>query len=76
MRASGTVGSRPEPEPRAAIQSDGPAEEKRSLAPKGGQTMVEYGMLLILVAAAVLLLSASIKPAILGVFQNATNMLK
>jgi Flp pilus assembly pilin Flp len=41
-----------------------------------GQTMVEYVMLIVLVALAVFLLSPNIKSAILKVFENTSSALK
>ena len=41
-----------------------------------GQTMVEYVMLIVLVALAVFLLSPNIKDAILQVFRNTSSALK
>jgi Flp pilus assembly pilin Flp len=41
-----------------------------------GQTMVEYVMLIVLVALAVFLLSPNIKDAILKVFSNTSSALK
>ncbi len=43
---------------------------------ESGQTMVEYVMLIVLVALAVFLLSPNIKDAILQVFHNASSALK
>ncbi len=41
-----------------------------------GQTMVEYVMLIVLVALAVFILTPNIKDAILKVFQNTSSALK
>ncbi len=41
-----------------------------------GQTMVEYVMLIVLVALAVFILSPNIKDAIIKVFQNTSSALK
>ncbi len=41
-----------------------------------GQTMVEYVMLIVLVALAVFILSPNIKDAIINVFQNTSSALK
>ena len=43
---------------------------------ESGQTMVEYVMLIVLVALAVFLLSPNIKDAILQVFHNTSSALK
>ena len=43
---------------------------------EAGQTMVEYVMLIVLVALAVFILSPNIKDAIIKVFQNTSSALK
>ncbi len=43
---------------------------------ESGQTMVEYVMLIVLVALAVFILTPNIKDAILQVFQNTSSALK
>ena len=49
---------------------------KARLAAEEGQTMVEYVMLIVLVALAVFILSPNIKDAILQVFKNTSSALK
>ncbi len=46
------------------------------LRDESGQTMVEYVMLIVLVALAVFILTPNIKDAILKVFQNTSSALK
>ncbi len=50
--------------------------ERRLLKQETGQTMVEYVMLIVLVALAVFILTPNIKDAILKVFQNTSSALK
>lgn len=52
------------------------ALERRFLKDDTGQTMVEYVMLIVLVALAVFLLTPNIKSAILTVFSNTSSALK
>ncbi len=52
------------------------ALENRFLKDETGQTMVEYVMLIVLVALAVFILTPNIKDAILKVFQNTSSALK
>ncbi len=52
------------------------ALERRLLKEESGQTMVEYVMLIVLVALAVFILTPNIKDAILKVFQNTSSALK
>jgi len=49
--------------------------ERRFLKNQTGQTMVEYVMLIVLVALAVFLLTPNIKSAILTVFSNTSSAL-
>ncbi len=49
---------------------------KSRLEDEEGQTMVEYVMLIVLVALAVFVLTPNIKDAILKVFQNTSSALK
>jgi len=49
---------------------------KTFLKDEAGQTMVEYVMLIVLVALAVFILTPNIKDAILKVFQNTSSALK
>ncbi len=49
---------------------------KRFSEDETGQTMVEYVMLIVLVALAVFILSPNIKDAIIKVFQNTSSALK
>jgi len=49
---------------------------KSRLENEEGQTMVEYVMLIVLVALAVFILSPNIKDAILKVFSNTSSALK
>ncbi len=49
---------------------------KTRLEEEAGQTMVEYVMLIVLVALAVFILTPNIKDAILKVFSNASSALK
>ena len=49
---------------------------KSHLEDEEGQTMVEYVMLIVLVALAVFILSPNIKDAILRVFSNTSSALK
>lgn len=49
---------------------------KSRLENEAGQTMVEYVMLIVLVALAVFLLTPNIKSAILQVFSNTSSALK
>lgn len=49
---------------------------KRLTQDESGQTMVEYVMLIVLVALAVFILTPNIKDAILQVFSNASSALK
>ncbi len=49
---------------------------KTLLKDEAGQTMVEYVMLIVLVALAVFILTPNIKDAILKVFQNTSSALK
>ena len=51
-------------------------KEKFSKSEEEGQTMVEYVMLIVLVALAVFLLTPNIKNAILTVFSNTSSALK
>jgi Flp pilus assembly pilin Flp len=48
---------------------------KRITKDEAGQTMVEYVMLIVLVALAVFILSPNIKDAIIKVFQNTSSAL-
>ncbi len=50
--------------------------ERRFLKDSAGQTMVEYVMLIVLVALAVFLLTPNIKSAILTVFSNTSSALQ
>ena len=52
------------------------ALERRFLKDDAGQTMVEYVMLIVLVALAVFILTPNIKDAILKVFQNTSSALQ
>ena len=52
------------------------ALERRFLKKETGQTMVEYVMLIVLVALAVFILTPNIKDAILKVFQNTSSAMK
>jgi Flp pilus assembly pilin Flp len=52
------------------------ALEKRFLRDVTGQTMVEYVMLIVLVALAVFMLTPNIKSAIITVFSNTSSALK
>jgi Flp pilus assembly pilin Flp len=52
------------------------ALERKFLKDDTGQTMVEYVMLIVLVALAVFLLTPNIKSAILQVFSNTSSALK
>ncbi len=49
---------------------------ERMLSREEGQTMVEYVMLIVLIALAVFILTPNIKDAILKVFQNTSSALK
>jgi len=49
---------------------------KAFLKDEAGQTMVEYVMLIVLVALAVFILSPNIKDAIMKVFENTSSALK
>ncbi len=49
---------------------------KTRLEEEAGQTMVEYVMLIVLVALAVFILTPNIKDAILKVFSNTSSALK
>ncbi len=49
---------------------------QRKLSKDEGQTMVEYVMLIVLIALAVFILTPNIKDAILKVFQNTSSALK
>ncbi len=50
--------------------------ERKLLNKESGQTMVEYVMLIVLVALAVFLLTPNIKSAILQVFSNTSSALR
>ena len=52
------------------------ALQRRFSKDEQGQTMVEYVMLIVLVALAVFILTPNIKDAILKVFQNTSSALK
>ncbi len=52
------------------------ALQRRFQKEETGQTMVEYVMLIVLVALAVFILTPNIKDAILKVFQNTSSALK
>ena len=52
------------------------ALQRKLLKSESGQTMVEYVMLIVLVALAVFILTPNIKDAILQVFQNTSSALK
>jgi len=49
---------------------------KQLMNDENGQTMVEYVMLIVLVALAVFILSPNIKDAIIKVFENTSSALK
>ena len=61
--------------PYAALRALGSKLRKFS-EDEAGQTMVEYVMLIVLVALAVFILSPNIKVAIIKVFQNTSSALK
>jgi Flp pilus assembly pilin Flp len=52
------------------------ALERRFLKEESGQTMVEYVMLIVLVALAVFLMTPNIKSAIIKVFSNTSSALQ
>ena len=59
----------------AALSTSGPAL-KAFQDDEEGQTMVEYVMLIVLVALAVFMLSPNVRDGILGVFQHTSSVLQ